>query len=115
MYNRTNAYVYSGNKVTFDWFQFTYKGQKSVVVKELYTEGISLTNSIEGAIALLIRIFNFPIIIYQDCGKEGIFKIEYDYNGSMKDTVPDEYLFLNLSWHKFSDSLETMELLYAKA
>lgn len=114
MYNRTNVYIVNGKRIHIDWFQFKHKGHKSVVLKEAATEGPSLTNTIEEAIARILYIMKEPVTIYQDCGEEGIFKI--DYSIKIDDTFrPDETMEIGrVSWHHFSKDLTSLELLYAQ-
>lgn len=114
MYNRENVYLHHGKRVSFDWFQFTYKGQKSVVLKERYTEGPSLTNSMEGAIQYILWIMKVPVVIYQDCDDEGVFRVDYTVIGRFYQDGREGVEVGKLSWHRFSKDLTALELLYAK-
>lgn len=114
MYNRNNMYIHNGQRVGLKWFQFTHKGQKSVVMREDHTEGPSLTNTIESAIERIIYILKEPVTVYQDCGDEGIFQITYSIRFGDQ-FRPDETLEVGqVSWHYFSKDLTSLELLYAK-
>lgn len=114
MYNRANVYLHNNKRVQITWFQFKHKGHKSVVIKEAHTEGPSLTNSIENAIERIIYIMKEPVTIYQDCGDEGIFKVDYSIRFGDQ-FRPDETLEVGqVSWHHFSKDLTSLRLLYGQ-
>lgn len=116
MYNRNNVYIQNNKRVGIEWYQFTYRGKKSVVMREEHTEGPSLTNSIENAIARILYIMKEPVAIYQDCGDEGIFKVDYSIRIRFGDQFrPDETLEVGqVSWHYFSKDLSSLRLLYGQ-
>lgn len=111
MYNRNNVYIQNNKRIGIEWYQFTYRGKKSVVMREEHTEGPSLTNSIEGAIARILYIMKEPVAIYQDCGDEGIFAVHYHLDTPMPRW--EDMKVVKVSWHYFSKDLTSLELLYA--
>lgn len=114
MYNRNNVYIHNGKRVQIEWFQFKHKGRKSVVIREERTEGPSLTNSIEGAISRILYIMKEDVTIYQDCGDEGVFHVEYDGGIGLDAEGNDFYVVESVNWHYFSKDLTSLELLYAQ-
>lgn len=111
-YNRSNVYIHNKYRISIDWFQFKIKGQTAVVMREGYTEGPSVTNTIEGAIERLLYIFQTDVIIFQDCDEEGIFKI--NYKATAKTTYDREYEIYGVNWQYFCKDISSLELLYAK-
>ena len=114
MYNRENVYFHNNKGIKVAWFQFTYKGYKSIVLSEIHTEGPSLTNSIESAISYMLYIMQVPVVIYQDCGDEGLFRVDYAITGEYFDGDRECKRVANISWHYFSKDLTSLELLYGK-
>lgn len=116
-YGRTNAYNVNNDFVEFNWVQFKLNGTIAVVIREGLINGISLTNSIEYAIARLVDLFKEPILIFQDCGEEGVFQVYYTVNIGPLDAIDfgRQTEIVNPKWEYFSKDLTGIELLYGRS
>lgn len=122
-YGRHIGYIVKGQQIYVEWYQTRISDTRSIVMREDYTDGISLTNSIETAIAYLCRIFekdfveNKNVRIFHDCGLEGVFEVTYtvDFQNFIR---YDDYLMpevYNVKWNKFANNLDTFNILYGRA
>lgn len=103
---------------------------KTMILKEHSSEGGSLTNNIESAIeysfrAIYHRKSNRRVYkatdwtVLQDCGEEGIFKIQFELERRTGMTTNGGGMFekeqvANPKWEYFSKDLKTYEVLYGK-
>lgn len=88
----------------FEWYKTLVNGQVAVVVKERESTGPSLTNRMESVIDVLVKEYDYNILVFQDCKEEGIFKVDYEY-----------WIYARSpKWTYFAKDLKAFNLLYGQ-
>lgn len=92
--------------------------ENAILLNEVSTTGMSLTNCIEAAIEKVVQKLGEEVEIYQDCGDEGIFRVHYksSHQGGLQPAAfgYGSYTITDVAWEFFSKDLSTFEVLYGK-
>lgn len=120
-YGRIFQYRAGNHTLQVEWVQCQVKGKRAIVMREFNTTGPTLTNSMEFALGYLCRIFERDIVegqtpmFFQDCGEEGVFRIDYKVDAKIRFTREVAYPEVsNVGWTYFCDTLKAFEALYGR-